>query len=79
MNNTIFLLFGKYCPIIDQLDSKDSSRDFQLNCILVIFLPTFTISYINPKIDVIEKVKNSNFLDAPKQGPTSTTGYRSKG
>jgi hypothetical protein len=29
MNSTTFVLFDKYCPIVDQLGSKDSSRDFQ--------------------------------------------------
>jgi hypothetical protein len=28
MNSTIFVLFGKYYSIMDQLGSKDSSRDF---------------------------------------------------
>jgi hypothetical protein len=28
MNSIIFVLFDKYYPIIDQLGSKDSSRDF---------------------------------------------------
>ena len=28
INSTTFVLFGKYCPIVDQLGSKDSSRDF---------------------------------------------------
>jgi hypothetical protein len=28
MNSTTFILFGKYCPIVDQLGSKNSSRDF---------------------------------------------------
>jgi hypothetical protein len=37
MNSTIFVLFGKYCPIMDQLGSKDSSRDFQLNCVISYF------------------------------------------
>jgi hypothetical protein len=37
MNNTIFVLFDKYCPIMDQLDSKDSSRDFQLNYVISYF------------------------------------------
>ena len=37
MNSTIFVLFGKYCPIVDQLGSKDSSRDFQLNCVISYF------------------------------------------
>ena len=37
MNSTTFVLFGKYCPIVDQLGSKDSSRDFQLNCVISYF------------------------------------------
>jgi hypothetical protein len=57
MNSTIFVLFDKYCPIVDQLGSKDSSRDFQLNCVISYFLPTFTISCMGPKIDVMERVK----------------------
>jgi hypothetical protein len=28
MNSTTFVLFGKYCPIMDQLGLKDLSRDF---------------------------------------------------
>ena len=32
MNSITFVLFDKYYPIVDQLSSKDSSRDFQLNC-----------------------------------------------
>jgi hypothetical protein len=31
MNNITFVLFGKYCPIIDQLGSKDSSREENFN------------------------------------------------
>jgi hypothetical protein len=57
MNSTIFVLFGKYCPIVDQLDSKDSSRDFQLNYVISYFLSIFIILYICLKIDVTEKVK----------------------
>jgi hypothetical protein len=37
MNNTIFVLFDKCYLIVDQLDSKDSSRDFQLNCVISYF------------------------------------------
>ena len=37
MNSTTFVLFGKYCPIVDQLGLKDSSRDFQLNCVISYF------------------------------------------
>jgi hypothetical protein len=70
MNSTIFVLFGKYYPIVNQLDSKDSSRDFQVNCVISYFLPTFTTSCIGPKIDVMEREwKNSNFWGASKQGP----------
>ena len=37
MNSSTFVLFDKYCPIVDQLSSKDSSRDFQLNCAISYF------------------------------------------
>jgi hypothetical protein len=37
MNSNTFVLFGKYCLIMDQLGSKDSSRDFQLNCVISYF------------------------------------------
>jgi hypothetical protein len=37
MNSTTFVLFDKYYPIVDQLDSKDSSRDFQLKCVINYF------------------------------------------
>jgi hypothetical protein len=79
MNSTTFVLFGKYCPIMDQLGSKDSSRDFQLNCVISYFLPTFTTSWKGPKIDVMEREwKNFNFWSASKQGPSWKT-YHSYG
>jgi hypothetical protein len=37
MNSTTFVLFDKYCPIVDQVGSKDSSRDFELNCVIRYF------------------------------------------
>jgi hypothetical protein len=37
MNSTTFVLFCKYYPIVHQLGSKDSSRDFQLNCVISFF------------------------------------------
>jgi hypothetical protein len=37
VNSTIFVLFDKYCSIVDQLGSKDSSRDFQLNYVISFF------------------------------------------
>jgi hypothetical protein len=61
MNSTTFVLFGKYCLIMDQLGSKDLSCDFQLNYIISYFLPTFTTSCIGPKINVIEREKISIF------------------
>jgi hypothetical protein len=62
MNSTIFVLFDKYCPIMDQLGLKDLSRDFQLNSVISYFLSTFTTSRMSPKIDVTEREwKNSNF------------------
>jgi hypothetical protein len=68
MNSTTFVLFGKYCPIVNQLGSKDSSRDFQLNCVISYFLPIFTISCMGLKIDVTERVKKFQLLGASKQG-----------
>jgi hypothetical protein len=55
MNSIIFVLFDKYCLIVDQLGSKDSSRGFQLNCVISYFLPTFTTSCIGPKINVMKR------------------------
>ena len=43
INSTNFVLFDKYCPIVDQLDSKDSSRDFQLNCVISYFFYLYLI------------------------------------
>jgi hypothetical protein len=57
MNSITFVLFGKYCPIVDQLGSKDSSCDFQLNCVISYFLPTFNVVCMRLKIDVMERVK----------------------
>jgi hypothetical protein len=37
INSTTFVLFDKYCPIVDQLGSKDSSCDLQLNCVISYF------------------------------------------
>jgi hypothetical protein len=42
MNSIAFVLFDKYYPIMDQLGSKDSSRDFQLNRVISYF---FTYIY----------------------------------
>jgi hypothetical protein len=55
INSITFVLFGKYCPIVDQLGSKDSSRDFQLNCVISYFLPIFNTSCKWLKIDMTEK------------------------
>jgi hypothetical protein len=55
MNSTNFVLFNKYCPIVDQLGSKDLSRDFQLNCVISYFLPTFNTPCKRLKIDVMER------------------------
>jgi hypothetical protein len=55
MNSTTFVLFGKYCPIMDQLGSKDSSRDFQLNYVISYFLSIFNTPYKRLKIDVMER------------------------
>jgi hypothetical protein len=37
INSTTFVLFDKYYLIVDQLGLKDSSRDFQLNCVIIFF------------------------------------------
>jgi hypothetical protein len=42
MNSTTFVLFGKYYSTVNQLGLKDSSRDFQLNCVISYF---FTYIY----------------------------------
>jgi hypothetical protein len=55
INSTTFVLFDKYCPIVDQLGSKDSSRDFQLNRVINYFLSTFNTPCKRLKIDVIER------------------------
>jgi hypothetical protein len=56
---------------MDQLGSKDSSHDFQLNYVISYFLPTFTTSCMDLKIDVMErKWKNFNFWSASKQALT---------
>jgi hypothetical protein len=36
-NSINFVLFDKYCLIVDQLGSKNSSHDFQLNCVISYF------------------------------------------
>jgi hypothetical protein len=38
MNSIVFVLFSKYCPIVDQLGSRDSSRDFLLNYVISFFI-----------------------------------------
>ena len=55
MNSSTFVLFDKYCPIVNQLSSKDSSRDFELNCAINYFLPTFNAPCKRLKIDVTER------------------------
>jgi hypothetical protein len=37
MNSINFVLFDKYCLIMDQLGLKDLSRDFQLNYVISYF------------------------------------------
>ena len=31
---SLLIVFDNYCPTMDELGSKDSSRDFQLNCVI---------------------------------------------
>jgi hypothetical protein len=70
MNSTTFVLFGKYCLIMDQLGSKDSSRDFQLNCVISYFF-TYIYYFMHGSKDWCdeESKKNSNFWGASKQNP----------
>jgi hypothetical protein len=62
MNSITFVLFDKYCPIVDQLGSKDSSRDFQLNCVIsyIFYLYLLLHAWVQNWCDG-EKVKNSTF------------------
>jgi hypothetical protein len=62
INSITFVLFDKYCLIVDQLGSKDSFRDFQLNCVISYFLPTFNTLCKRLKIDVMERVKKLYLL-----------------
>jgi hypothetical protein len=55
MNSIIFVLFDKYCLIVNQPGSKDSSRDFQLNYVISYFLPIFNTPCKRLKIDVMER------------------------
>jgi hypothetical protein len=34
MGTVAFVLFDNYCLIMDKLDSKDSSCDFMVNCVI---------------------------------------------
>ena len=47
INSSTFVLFDKYCLIVDQLGSKDSSRDFQLNCAISYFFYLHLILHVN--------------------------------
>jgi hypothetical protein len=55
MYSTTFVLFGKYYPIVDQLGSKDSSRNFQLNCVISYFFTYIYYFMHGSKIDVMER------------------------
>jgi hypothetical protein len=50
MNSNIFVLFNKYYLIMDQLGSKDSSRDFQLYCVISYFF-TYIYYFIHESKD----------------------------
>jgi hypothetical protein len=39
-------LFDKYCPIIEELGSKDLSRDLQLNCTIIFYFYLYLILYV---------------------------------
>jgi hypothetical protein len=53
---------------MDQLGSKDSYRDFQLNCVISYFLSIFNTPCKRLKIDVMERVKKLGTLRQTKQG-----------
>jgi hypothetical protein len=69
MDSITFVLFSKYYPIVDQLGSKDSSRDFQLNCVISYFF-TYIYYFMHGSKDWCdgERVKKFNFWGASKQG-----------
>ena len=46
INSTTFILFSKYYLIVDQLGLKDSSRDFQLNCVISYFFYLHLILHV---------------------------------
>jgi hypothetical protein len=69
MNSIIFVLFDKYCPIVNQLGSKDSSHDFQLNCVIsYFFIYIYYFIYNFKDWCNGKKWKNSNFWRVSKQG-----------
>jgi hypothetical protein len=63
MNSTTFVLFDKYCTIVDQLGLKDSSRDFQLNCVISYFF-TYIYYFMHGSKDLcdIERVKKKSIF-----------------
>jgi hypothetical protein len=72
MNSTTFVLFDKYCPIMDQLGSKDSSRDFQLNCVISYFFYLHLILHASDsKLMWWRESENFLILSASKQGPNN--------
>jgi hypothetical protein len=60
---------------MDQLGLKDSSHDFQLNCVIsYFFLPTFNTPYKRLKIDVMEREwKNLKLWGKLNKALSSTT------
>ena len=58
---TIALSFvcGKYCPIIDKLESKDSHRDLQTNRVISFCFRLYLMLHAcTARFDVIENLEN---------------------
>jgi len=55
-------LFDKYCPIMNKLGSKDSSRDLQTNCVISFYFRLYLMLHAcATRFDVMGNLKN--FLD----------------
>jgi hypothetical protein len=70
INSITFILFDKYCLIINQLGSKDSSRDFQLNCVISYFF-TYIYYFMHGSTDWCDgkRVKKFQLLESISRRP----------
>ena len=54
---------GKYCPIIDKLGSKDSSRDLQANCVINFCFRLYLMFHAcAARFDMTENLENFLFF-----------------